>query len=413
MPRKLLVIGFVWPEPKSSAAGWRMIQLIKAFQQENYQITFASASSKTENALDLRSMDVAAYEIQLNNSSFDVFVKKQNPDVVLFDRFMVEEQFGWRVAEQCPNALRILDTEDLHGLRKGRQQALKKNKPFDRTCLFNDTSKREIASIYRSDLSLIISEKEMDILTNQFRVDKNILHYVPFLLNSISEEQVRELPDFKDREHFITIGNFIHEPNYQGILYLKQDIWPIIKKRLPEAEMHVYGAYASKKVTELNDEGENFFIQGFAEDVNSVMRKAKVCLVPLKFGAGLKGKIVDAMKNGTPSVTTTIGAEGLYSAMDPNGFVENNPEEFAQRAIELYTDSILWKKKQLNGFEIINNRFDKNLFLNNFFERVSNLKGNLKEHRLENFTGSMLQHHTLNSVKYLGKWIEEKNKNIT
>src|SRR5690606_22494590 len=131
MIQKLLIIGFVWPEPKSSAAGSRMMQLINAFQSFGYDITFASACAKTDNAFDLKTLNVQTETIQLNHSSFDDFIKQLQPDVVLFDRFMTEEQFGWRVAEHCPTAMRILDTEDLHGLRKGRQQAFKDGKPFD------------------------------------------------------------------------------------------------------------------------------------------------------------------------------------------------------------------------------------------------------------------------------------------
>ena len=153
MIKKLLIIGFVWPEPKSSAAGGRMMQLIDVFQSQNYDITFASPCAKSDNAFNLESIGVTQTTIALNNSSFDAFVKTLNPTVVMFDRFMMEEQFGWRVSEQCPNAVKILDTEDLHSLRKGRHQAFKDDKPFDKTYLFSDIAKREIASIYRCDLS--------------------------------------------------------------------------------------------------------------------------------------------------------------------------------------------------------------------------------------------------------------------
>src|SRR5690554_5367129 len=109
MNKSLLVIGYVWPEPKSSAAGSRMLQIIDLFQSENYNITFASPCAKSDNAFNLESIGINQVSIELNNSSFDEFIKKLNPDVVLFDRFMMEEQFGWRVVEQCPNALRILE----------------------------------------------------------------------------------------------------------------------------------------------------------------------------------------------------------------------------------------------------------------------------------------------------------------
>ena len=184
MRKHLLIIGFVWPEPKSSAAGSRMMQLIEVFHSEEYHITFASPCAKSDNAFNLESIGVSQVSIELNNSSFDVFIKKLKPNVVLFDRFMMEEQFGWRVKEQCPDALRVLDTEDLHCLRKGRQQAFQDDKPFDESYLFHDIAKREVASIYRSDLSLIISEAEMHILKYQFKVDESLLLYLPCLLNT-------------------------------------------------------------------------------------------------------------------------------------------------------------------------------------------------------------------------------------
>ncbi|MGB5419166.1 glycosyltransferase [Algibacter sp.] len=410
MNKNLLIIGFVWPEPKSSAAGGRMMQLIEVFQNDGYSITFASPCAKSDNAFNLESIHVSQVSIELNSSSFDVFVKSLNPDVVLFDRFMMEEQFGWRVTEQCPNAVKVIDTEDLHCLRKGRQQAFKDGNSFDTSYLFNDIAKREIASIYRSDLSLIISEAEMDILKNQFKVDASLLLYLPFMLDAISEEKINALPKFKDRSHFITIGNFLHEPNYNAVLYLKETIWPLIRKQLPKAELHIYGAYASQKVNQLQNEKQGFLIKGFAEDVNEVMQNAKVCLAPIRFGAGLKGKLVDAMNNGTPCVTTTFGAEGVFGDLDFNGFIEDNPEEFVENTIKLYNNVGLWNEKQKIGFSIVNKRFSKTDFQNKFLNRLEETAKHLSEKRLNNFTGQMLQHHTLQSTKFMSKWIEAKNK---
>ena len=123
--KKLLIIGKVWPEPKSSAAGIRMVQLIKLFQGDGWQITFSSSASKSEYSFNLDEIGVSEQSIRMNDSLFDDFVSELQPDVVLFDRFMIEEQFGWRVVENCPDALRILDTIDLHSLRLARQRAFK------------------------------------------------------------------------------------------------------------------------------------------------------------------------------------------------------------------------------------------------------------------------------------------------
>lgn len=408
--KKLLIIGYVWPEPKSSAAGSRMLQLIDVFRSENYKVTFASPCAKMDSAFNLSNIGVAQETITLNNSGFDVFVKQLNPDVVLFDRFMMEEQFGWRVAEQCPNALRILDTEDLHFLRKGRQKAFKDGKPFNDEYLYIDLAKREISSIYRCDLSLIISEAEMKILKSNFKIDTSLLLYLPFMLDKIDKEDFDTLPTFDERQHFITIGNFLHEPNYNAVLYLKETIWPLIRKELPKAELHIYGAYASEKVNQLHNKKQGFIIQGFAEDVNQVMQKSRVCLAPIRFGAGLKGKLIDAMQNGTPIVTTTVGAEGIFGELQPNGFINDNPEAFVNACINLYQDETLWNGKQQNGFQIINKRFNKTEYRNNFITVLKDISKELHKRRLHNFTGQMLLHHTLKSTKYFSKWIEEKNK---
>jgi len=408
--KKLLIIGFVWPEPKSSAAGTRMLQLIEVFQSEGFTVTFASPCAKTDNAFNLESIQVSQVEIELNNSSFDDFVIGLQPDVVLFDRFMMEEQFGWRVTEQCPNALRVLDTEDLHGLRKGRHQALKDGNPFDRSYLFNDFAKREIASIYRCDISLIISEAEMNILIEDFKVDASLLHYLPFLMDEISKDAIQELPKCEDRQHFITIGNFLHEPNYNAVKYLKSTIWPLIRQQLPKAELHIYGAYASQKVNQLHNENDGFMVKGFAKDVNQVMQNAKVCVAPIRFGAGLKGKLVDAMLNGTPVVTTSVGAEGMYGNLKPNGIVTDDPQGFADNSVELYINEGLWRDQQQNGFKIINKRFNKIQFRDNFISKVEEIKEQLDAHRLNNFTGAMLQHHMMQSTKFMSRWIEEKHK---
>ena len=407
--KTLLIIGFVWPEPNSSAAGIRMLQLINLFIEQGFEITFVTAANHSDKTFDLSSIGVKTQTIELNNPSFDIFVKELNPDIVLFDRFMTEEQFGWRVTEQCPNTLRVLDTEDFHGLRKGRELALKADEEFSISYLQNNTTKREIASLYRCDLSLIISEVEKEILTQQFKIDASLLYYLPFLIEPIIKSEIAVLPSFESREHFITIGNFLHPPNFDAIQYLKKTIWPLIKTRLPNAEMHVYGAYESQKITQLNDKKDGFLIKGYTKDVNEVMQKAKVCLAPLRYGAGLKGKLFDAIQNGTPSVMSTIAAEGLFGRLEANGFIEDNPDAFATKAVALYENSNLWGIQQQLGFKTLNERFNSAAFKTNFKNKITDLSENKDHYRQHNFTGQLLMHHTLQSTKYMSKWIEEKN----
>ena len=121
----IVVIGYVWPEPNSSAAGSRMMQLLEFFRPHCEQLIFASPAQLSEHRADLKPLVISEKSIKLNCQSFDDWINTIQPSLVLFDRFMMEEQFGWRVEQQCPDCLRILDTEDLHSLREARHQQLK------------------------------------------------------------------------------------------------------------------------------------------------------------------------------------------------------------------------------------------------------------------------------------------------
>jgi glycosyltransferase involved in cell wall biosynthesis len=409
--QSVLIIGAVCVEPNSSAAGSRMLQLIAFFLKQDFVITFATTTLKSENAFDLNSLGVAEVTIELNSSSFDTFIKELNPAIVIFDRFMIEEQFGWRVADNCPNAIRILDTEDLHSLRKTRQDALKKGVAFSAELLLSsDIAKREVAAILRCDLSLIISTFEMDLLTKVFKIDVNILYYLPFLFNAIEENSLKKWNPFEERNHFVTIGNFLHAPNVDAVLELKKYIWRGIRKELPTAEMHVYGAYPTQQILQLHNPKEGFLIKGFADDAFEVVSKAKVVLAPIRFGAGIKGKLAEAMLCGTPSVTTSVGAEGMHNDLPWNGFVAKDIADFITKSITLYSDGKLWSESQQNGIAIINQLYDKEKLSPVFRKKIIELASNLKAHRAQNFMGSILQYQTLRSTKYMSKWIEAKNK---
>lgn len=411
--QQVLIIGSVWVEPNSSAAGKRMLQLITQFLERGYEVTFVSAAQKSEKAVDLISMGVHESFIELNNISFDHFIKKLQPQIVLFDRFIMEEQFGWRVAEYCPKAIRILDTEDLHCLRKTREICLKNNIDFSQEELLKqDISKREIAAILRCDLSLIISVFEIEILKKIFKIEESILMYLPFLFDEIDIHQQQKWKYFEKREHFIFIGNFMHKPNVDAVRSLKNEIWSKIRKGLPKAEIHVYGAYMNQQIEQLHNEKEGFIIKGFVEDAAQVVGNAKVVLAPLSFGAGIKGKLTEAMLCGTPSITTSIGAEGMYDEFPWNGFIEDNFADFAIKAKELYLNKPIWKQAQLNGVTIINSIYNKEKNGKLFFNKIHQIEQNIEKHRVSNFLGSLLQYKTLQASKYMSKWIEQKNRLI-
>ncbi len=409
--QKLLVIGHTWPEPSTTAAGQHMLQLITAFQDRNYQITFASTAAKTEYSFDLKTIGIEEVPIRLNHASFDVFVENLQPNIVIFDRFMVEEQFGWRVAEHCPNAIRILNTEDLHSLRESREIAHKAGAQFEKSSWLQlDKTKREVASIYRSDLTLLVSTFEMQLLEETIGINKELLLHLPFLLNEIDAKATTQWPSYEARNGFIAFGNGKHAPNVDSFKFLKTTIWPLIRKELPDAKLHLYGAYLPQQIQEMHNPKEGFLVHGWIDDLNTAIQNSRVVLAPLRYGAGIKGKINSAFANGTPAVTTPIGVEGITGTANYSGLAANDSKMIAQKAVALYQQGELWKKAQAEGSTIYNQNFSRHKLEQLLFKRIEQLCNNLAKQRENNFMGSLLQHQTLSTSKFMSKWIEEKNR---
>jgi hypothetical protein len=407
--KKLLIIGYVWPEPNSSAAGSRMMQLIHFFQTQNYHITFASPAQQSDHMIDLESLDITVENIQLNCTSFDRFIQELQPTTVMFDRFMMEEQFGWRVIEQCPQALRILDTEDLFSLRNARHQAYKqKRQVTDEDLLTSDMAKREVAAIFRSDISLMISHIEVELLQRLFKVDSSLIHYCPFMLNQGQLTQMN--PNYHQRNDFMAIGNFRHAPNWDAVLWLKQQIWPLIRKQLPTAKLNIYGAYPPPKATDLHDEKTGFLVKGWVDDAVLVMQSAKVCLAPLRFGAGIKGKLAEAMYCATPSVTTDIGAESMQTEFSWAGAIANDPQSIADIAVKLLQDESTWQTASDLGQKNARKMYQQDSILAELSTCLLQLEVNIKQHRERNFIGSMLNHHHHKSTQYMSQWIDAKTQ---
>ncbi|EXF93569.1 glycosyltransferase [Pseudomonas fluorescens HK44] len=421
---KVLVIGYVWPEPRSSAASGHVMQILETFLEQGWDITFSSPAGAGEHKADLAGLGIREVPIELNNSSFDAFVSDLAPDIVLFDQFMMEEQFGWRVEKHCPDALRVLETSDLQSLRHARHQRLKdrlkaSDDANDFSELFapalreefelmadTDLAKREIAALLRCDLNLMISQVEIELLVEQFKLPRQLLHWCPLMIDPITQP----FPPFEDRAHFLSIGNFRHAPNWDAVLWMKTTLWPLIRQQLPGAQLHIYGAYTPPKATALHNPSQGFHVMNWAEDALQVMSAARICLAPLRFGAGIKGKIVDAMLCGTPNVTTPVGAEGMSGDMPWPGAIAESAQSLADAAVSLYQDKTQWTLAQNAGMKLLADRYQQRVHGPALIDRLMSCRENLLKQRNDNFIGSMLRHHLHKSTQYMSQWIEEKNR---
>ena len=419
---KVLILGYVWPEPNSSAAGSRIVELITAFTDAGWLVEFASAATPTEHQVDLTGLGVSTHSIELNASSFDEFVAGRAPDIVVFDRFVTEEQFGWRVATACPTALRVLDTEDLHSLRLTREQLHKQAMKRDRktalpvsiekqalyqAMLSEGTILREVAAILRSDISLMISDVEKMLLQSQFAVPDYLLHHLPFMLNV---QNINPMPDFAARRGFVCMGNFRHAPNWDAVLWLKETVWPEIRARLPGATLSVCGAYPPPKATALHNKREGFCVTGWVDNAEQTIMQHRVLLAPLRFGAGIKGKLVDAMQTGTPSVTTSVGAEAMHGIHPWPGEITDDPAAIAEAAVALHENELLWQEASEKSAPLLQARYTAPVLGSELTGLLGDLKRDLSAHRERNFLGQMMNHHSMRSSEFMSRWIEVKSR---
>jgi glycosyltransferase involved in cell wall biosynthesis len=407
---KVLFIALVWPEPNSSAGGTRTFQIIKWLKENNFDLTVASSCQDNSYRQDLEALNIKTESIKLNSSCFDKFVCDLNPTVVIYDRFISEEQFGFRVKNTLPNVISVLDTIDLHFLRRARQ-----NKISDFSLESEDTL-RELSSIIRSDFTLVVSEFEKSLLDSILPFERETVFNIPFYINKSPF-----IFDFNERKDFCFIGNYNHKPNVDAALLLAKHIWPNIlenfkSKNLELPKLDIYGAYPTQQINELANKSKNITVHGRINDSIETLSKYRVNLAPLEYGAGIKGKILDGWAGGTPVVTTEIGAEGMSCGDLFGGLVIKSAGngdfclEFANQAFNLYCDYDLFMNLQGYGFKIIESKFSHSVFndsFSDFFRTVISetfVKGALKQTLYK-----ILNYQFNRSTEFFSKWIEAKN----
>ncbi|WP_100641690.1 glycosyltransferase [Alteromonas facilis] len=398
-----VVVGYVWPEPNSSAAGQNMLNLMTAMVSEGWRVDFLCAAKHSDNAIVLTDYGVTPHDIVINDASFDSLIAALAPDIVIFDRFMIEEQFSWRVRQQCPQALCVLNTEDLHALRSARQQQNKSGE--QEVNLHSDLFYREVASIMRSDITLLVSEFEQRFLQHNFAINKDDLQVHPLMPQINSAHAV---PDFSQRQDFVFIGSFRHEPNWDCVRYLKETIWPQLSQKLKTANLRIYGSYPPPKAMQFHAPKQRFFVEGWAENAQQTLAAARICLAPLRFGAGVKGKFLDAFQVGTPCMTTPLGSEGITDKSNWPGYISESPDDIINHAVRLYTDENAWYLAHQQALQLRLTPACYEAHQQSLIEALVDAHKGLEQRRKRNFVGAMLRHHSHASTKYMGQWIEAK-----
>jgi O-antigen biosynthesis protein len=420
-----LIFSTVWPEPSSSAAGVRQMQWIRYFLTRGFEVTLASPSKlKQPNewgyvpfppGVTLKSVPLNQSEgLEGGHATLKGWLQALNPKVVMFDRFLLEEQFGHAVYEACPASQVVIETQDVHFVRALREASLRTDLKWNPETPAQEWlgSKereavlREITSIQRVDHTFVVSSMEEKLLTHTFEISPARISWVPMLPDAILAGEVpKTVASFEEREGFCFVGNFRHAPNLEGLRWFRGEVWPRIRIRFPSAQVKIYGAYPSEEVMSWNKPQDGFRVMGHAEHLSEVFKSARVNLAPLNFGAGVKGKVLEAIAYQVPTVGTDLAFEGAFGEDDAAskipGLSANTSQTFAEACIALHEDATLWTRMQTRARD-----------------RLAEMTIEASEKKIDRALGlpgtptvlaQVLRQETLNYRKFFARWIEAKN----
>jgi len=453
------VVASIWPEPRSTAAGYRLTQFVAHARKlrPKCEVIVTSPAPLNDHARELeRDLHVRVAFTPANHFSIGEscrvdgikvdeeshvgemqrILRSFKPEVVLFERFFMEEMFGWMVEAEAPSALRVLDTQDLHFVRRARHAALEECERQDpsTTAILNAVSTsvhdfmdhaelvrphvlREIGSILRSDLTFVVSNFEYKLLREKFNVPQSRLAMLSLLYSDAPV--CTTLTKFGARQGFSSIGNFLHAPNRDAVAFLVRHIWKPLRAAtverlmrphttkldigstsdvgaprsiLKSVQLHIYGAYCGPQDYALHDPSIGVFVHGHARDQFEVLSKHRVLLAPIRFGAGVKGKIADAWQTGTPVIASEIAAESMINNQGAfGGQVAQTKEDFVCMASKLFVDPYKWSSCASTGHKFTNAQHNGERNVSKALASMEAALSELEKRRRTDWFGSVLR----------------------
>ncbi len=300
-------------------------------------------------------------------------LRKRHFDFVYISFWYIAEYFVDLIKSQIPDVPILIDTMDLHYLRELRQAEISKDKKLLSTALEN--KKLELNVYLKADCVTTVTLKDRDELLKE--IDKPV-----FVLTDVHEIN-ETIPDFDERKDIVFVGNFNHNPNEDAVLYFVKEILPIVKSKIPEIKFYIVGNNPTEKIKSLAS--KDIIVTGWVPDVKEYLNKCRLEIVPLRFGAGNKGKVGEALANGIPLVTTTIGAEGMGIVNEEHAFVSDDPKTFGDYIVKLYNDKAIWNNFSVKGKELVKSQYSSELMRKRLKYIFSYNKRTLKSYQAKNY----------------------------
>ena len=346
---RILVIDAYTPEPDQDSGSLRLRYLLGCFDSLGYGVTFF-ADNRGHAGRYTTDMQQAGIEVIYNpwlESLHNFFSERGSEfDFVMISRHYIAANYISLLERYCPHAKFILDTVDLHYLREERLAELENSLPLRRVAV--QTRRYELAVIAAADATLVVSPVEKTVL-EQDAPDANI-----HVITNVHEVHGSQRP-WSERKDIFFVGGYQHPPNVDAAIWFVGSIWPLVRKQLPEIQFHLIGSKANERVSSLNGNGVQF--HGFVKNLEPWLNRCRLAIAPLRYGAGVKGKVNMSMSYGQPVVATPAAVEGLFSRPGEDILVAQSEQEFAAQVVRLYQDEQLWNQISKAGLENVRKYF--------------------------------------------------------
>ena len=349
---KILVIDVRTPTPDHDSGSQDIVSYFNIFRSLGFEITFIPATDfkfMGKYTPDLQRMGVRClYSPFVRGINGYLKSHGQEYDVVLLYKVHCAAYCIDMVRRYCPKAKIIFDTVDLHFVREQRQAVIEASDELLENA--NKTKILELSVIRKADCTIVLSTAEQEILLDEPNVRGEKIAVIPL---------IREIPgrdnSFSDRKDILFLGGFEHRPNVDAMLSFVNDIWPLVKNYLPELVFYIVGSKPPEEILDLA--GDDVIVTGYVSDISPYLHGCRLSVAPLRYGAGLKGKIVTSLSYGLPCVASSVAVEG--SGLNPGDdiLLADKFDEFAEAVIRLYQDEALWKSLSDRGLDYMERHF--------------------------------------------------------
>ncbi|MFA7430314.1 MAG: glycosyltransferase [Rhodospirillaceae bacterium] len=346
--RRVLVIDHCTPTPDQDAGSLTCLEIMRAFQANDFKVTFIPEDNflfmpKETRNLQRIGIEAVYYPFYTSVEQY-LSVYGALFDVVLIFRNGAAGRHLDTVRRLCPQARVVFHNSDLHYLREEREAALKGNPP-ELVAAAAETRRQELAIINAVDTTVVHSTAEQEMLAEA--APKAKVYVFPWILDPVGRDT-----EFKERHGLMFLGGYRHTPNVDAVLYFVREVWPLVRARLSDVTFYAVGSHAPREITDL-DGRNGVRVVGFVQDLRPLLAEIRLSVAPIRYGAGIKGKVAMSMAYGVPVVGTACAAEGMGLTLGSDVIVADDPAEMADAIAALYENETLWTAVSDAGLDFI------------------------------------------------------------